>query len=128
MMRGREPPGYRFDSRSFWNASSSVRKSRAAGPTRTIRMLRMASPFFTVLRRSRPAIVRPIAVAVLSSPARFPSVRWKAFGLETPRTPAPSCLRTAFGESGRLGTATDFWTSETTSPAMRPSGPPAAFS
>ena len=68
---GKGLPRYLFPSSSFRNASSSVLKSRAAWPTRTIRMLRIASPFFTFLSRSSPAIVFPIAVVFLSRPARF---------------------------------------------------------
>jgi hypothetical protein len=56
-------------------ASSSVLKSRAAWPTRVIRMLRIASPFLIAFSRSRPAIVLPMAVDFLSRAGSFWSVR-----------------------------------------------------
>ena len=53
------------------NASSSVLKSRAAWPTRTIRMLRMASPFFTVLQQVEPGDRLPDRRGLLVEPGVF---------------------------------------------------------
>ena len=59
---------------SALKVSSSVLKSRAAWPTRVIRILRIGSPFLMSLSDPRLAVTLPIAVNFLSSAASFASV------------------------------------------------------
>jgi len=66
---------YFFPSMSFPNPSSSVLKSRAACPTRVMRMLRIGSPFLSPCRWSAPAMTRPIAADFPSRLPFFCSVR-----------------------------------------------------